>query len=216
MSTAEIFNRLSSRLLALVLFSVCITSAHAETYVERFDGTFPAWQSGWFGTHSDARNVYCYDAFLSCGSRGSAFDGLGLAGTAAPYSGVPIRVNFTADFGASLTSFSLDIGAYVATTLTAYDRNGALVFSKDVELTRRGFGYDPSVYVNYTITSTNGISAFAFSNNAAGNTVIDNLNAVTTPVPEPSVWAMLAAGLTGLAIRAMRRPAINTVPSRLV
>jgi hypothetical protein len=201
MPKAEVFKRLSHRLLALGLLGACAIPAQAAVYAERFDGTFPAWKSDWFGVHSDAQNIYCYDTFLSCGSRGSAFDGLGLAGSAAPYSGVPIHVNFDAEFGASLTSFSLDVGGYVPTTLTAYDRDGALISSQAVTLTHSGFGFAPSVYVTYTITSTNGISAFAFSNNAAGNTVVDNLNAVTNAaaVPEPGSWALFGAGLAGLA-----------------
>ena len=32
--------------------------AQAATFTEDFEGTFPAWESGWLGTHSNLTNVY--------------------------------------------------------------------------------------------------------------------------------------------------------------
>jgi hypothetical protein len=166
-------------------------AANAGVYTEDFEQPFPAWESGWFGTLSDASNIYCTPT-TPCAERGNNEDGLWLEGQAG------ITVNFGAGFGASLTSFTLDVAGYTPTTLSAYDMAGALIFSQNVFLTYGAY-VDPGRYANYTITSTNGISRFAFSGMAAGNVSVDNLVAITNEVPEPATLGLLGLALLGVA-----------------
>ena len=180
-----------------------VGSAQAQVYTEDFEGAFPAWESGWFGTLSNARNVYC-DGALGCTNRGNNPDGLWIISTDGQ--SAPVTVSFDTAFGASLTSFKLDVAAVSNYTLSALDKDGVEIFSQQIEPT---FGYDtdPGVYASYTINSANGIRSFAFSDGAAGNTSIDNLVA-TSAVPEPTSMALMLAGLVGLAgltARARRR-----------
>ena len=193
-------NRISTLAAALALAAGSIGSAQAAVFTEDFEGSFPAWESQWFGTQSTGRNVYCLGA-LGCASRGNNPDGLWLADTTNGGTGA-IDVKFNAAFGDALTSFKLDVAGYSPTTLQAFDKDNALIFSQNVSLTAGAFT-DPGVYVTYTITSGNGISHFTFSGSASGNTSIDNLVATTAAVPEPQSYALMLpvwpAGLHGQA-----------------
>jgi len=206
------FSRLA--LLAASLFAVGASpTASAATLTEDFNAPFPAWESAWFGTLSDAHN-YCEFSYCvndnwipmppSVENRGRNPDGLWLVGPSG-YSSAPITITFDSGFGASLVSFKIDVAGYVETTLSAWDKNGAQIFAAPVELTY-GATSAPGVYSSYTITSTNGIGGFAFSGPAAGNTSIDNLIAVTSAVPEPASAALLLGGLALAALGARRKP----------
>jgi hypothetical protein len=176
----------------------------ATIFTEGFEGPFPAWESGWFGLNSDARNWNCGGA-LGCASRGNNPDGLWVASVGGG-SSVPIEVNFNASFGAEITSLVLDVAGYKPTTFSVFDMGGLSIFSQAVVLTLGAYT-DPGTYSHYTIDSTNGISRFAFSGEAAGNTSIDNLvvNSVANPIPEPEIYALLAAGLSLMGYVARRR-----------
>ena len=195
--------RFSNIVAALALSAASIGSATAATYTEDFNAAFPTWESSWFGTNSTARNYYCNGA-LGCTSRGNNPDGLWIIGSAGV--SAPVEVSFASGFGDSLTSFTLDVAGYSPTTLSAYDKNNALIFSENVSLTRGALS-NPGVYSTYTITSTTGISRFAFSGSASGNTSIDNLIAVTSAVPEPETYALMLAGLAAVGFAAKRRRA---------
>lgn len=188
-----------SAALALLTLTVLVAmpAARAAVYTEEFEGAFPAWESGWFGTLSNARNYYC-DALPGCLLRNNNPDGLWL-------NGLPdntIEVVFDAAFGASLSSLKLDVAGFSPTTLKAFDKHNVEIFSQEVELTYGALS-DPGTYASYTISSGAGISRFTFSGVAAGNTSIDNLVA-TTAVPEPAgVW--LAVSGLGVAMIGRRR-----------
>jgi hypothetical protein len=189
------------RLLSALLMLAAAGSAQAVTFTEDFEGEFPAWESGWFGVNSDANNFYC-GGVGNCNDRGNNPDGLWLAGTGG--FSAPILVSFADGFASSITSLSLDVAGYAPTTLSAWDKDGALIFSQAVTLTQGAYT-DPGTYARYSITSTNGIGAFGFSDFAAGNTSIDNIT--VGAVPEPSTYALMGLGLVALGAAARRRKA---------
>lgn len=192
---------LSKLVTAASLVLIVTGSAQAAVYTEDFEQDFPAWESNWFGTMSDAMNVYCIAR--NCTNRGNNPDGLWLGGTSAG-----IQVNFDNAFGSSLTSFSLDVAAYGAGRfLSAYDMAGNLIFNQAVVPTSGAYS-DPGVYTNFTINSSNGIARFEFSAGANGNTSIDNLIAITAvqnDVPEPASMGLLGLGLLGVFAARSRR-----------
>jgi hypothetical protein len=178
-------------------------SAQADTLTEDFEAAFPAWESGWFGVHSDARNYYC-DGTRGCAFRGNNPDGLWLAGSTAPGADpVLILVSFDPTFAGSLLSLTIDVAGYSASNLTATDKNGVVIFNQTVATTA-GATTDPGIYTTYTITSNNGIGSFGFTGLAAGFTSIDNLVATTAPIPEPASVALMLAGLAAVGAAARR------------
>lgn len=188
--------RLHSVMVPLALLAA--GSAPAATFVEAFEAPFPAWESAWFGTQSDALNYYCPDR--GCTDRGNNPDGLWLRGVNG--SNGEIVVTFAAGFAQGIESLSIDVAGFATTTLRAYDVDGALIFAQAVTLTGGAFS-DPGVYANYHIASTNGISRFGFDGGAAGNTSIDNI--AVNVVPEPGTYALMAVGLAAVAGWARRR-----------
>jgi hypothetical protein len=192
------FSIIAASLLAL---AGAAGQAQALTLTEDFEAPVPAWESGWFGVNSDARNVYC-DGASDCAFRGNNPDGIWIGNTAASSNPpAPVTVTFDPVFGSRILSFSLDVATYTDTILTVYDINNSAIFSQLVSQTY-GAWTDPGVYTNYTITSANGVSSFAFSGAATGNTSIDNLTVETSlaAVPEPSALALLGAALFWLAV----------------
>lgn len=186
-----------ARLLALTLSAVvALPTAHAlaelppaptVTRTETFDAPFPAWESGWFGQNSNARNYYCYGAAQCATSSGTY---LWISDPSGP-SAAPVNVVFNTAFGAGLQSLQMDLYAYSASNLIVYDSAGAVLYDQPSQ---------QSQYVTHAITSTNGISRFELTGTAAGNTQLDNLVAVSS-VPEPSAWALLLLGAGGLLWR---------------
>ena len=198
------FGKLSKYLAMAALALGAHAASHAAVFTENFDAAFPAWEAGVFGTNSNARNFLC-GGLPGCADRGSNPDGLFVID---PSASASINVSFNSLFGASLTSFSLDVAAFSPTRLQVFDSSDFRIFDENVILTGGSFT-KPGDYVNFVIDSANGISRFVFTGDAAGNTSIDNVVLTTrdaepvSPVPEPGTLALLGLGLLGCV--AMRR-----------
>ena len=194
---------LQARLMAVALCAfAALPAAHAVvelppapvvTLTEDFELPFPAWESGWFGQNSDARNYYCYGATNCAQSSGTYL----WISDPAGQSNAPVTVQFGTAFGAGLQSLQMDLYAYVDSDLMVYDSAGAQIYSQN--LTRHQ-------YETHTVTSSTGISRFVLTGDAAGNTQLDNLVAVSS-VPEPGAWVLMLLGAAGLVLRARRQPA---------
>ena len=185
-----------------LVFAAFLLGTHAMSqaavFAEDFELPFPAWETGAFGSNSNARNYYC-DFPEGCASRGNNPDGLYVSDSS---DSLNIDIRFNPLFGNSLTVFSLGVAAFSQTTLSAFDSNGTQIFSEVVRLTA-GALTDPGDYATYVIKSINGISSFRFNGDSKGNTSIDNLVLTTrdddpaTQVPEPATAALLGLGMLG-------------------
>jgi len=161
-------------------------SAHAATKTEDFNADFPAWESGWFGKHSNASNHcaanYCLVdddwADPSNTVRGMAGSGLVLSSDGG-WSSSPITINFDPAFGATLKAMQIDVAVYVESTFSAWDSNGNPVYSKVLRVDSYK-DVPTSRYQTLHFKSATGIAGFSFSGPADGNTVIDNITVKTT------------------------------------
>jgi hypothetical protein len=185
----------SLAVLFLVFALALAANAQATTYLEDFEAAFPAWESGWLGTNSNLQNYYAVAGYGHA-YRGNNPDGLWL--TDGILGGSLVKINFLPAFGATLTSFAIDIAGYSPCTLFVYDKQDNIIFNRVVTLTYGAFT-DPGVYAHYAVDSINGIGAFALlGSSVEGNTSIDNVMVSTNAVPvPPTVW-LLGSGLLGL------------------
>lgn len=172
--------------------AMTVTSSAALVF-EDFEAPFPAWETGWLGTHSDLVNYYGVGT-----GRGNNPDGLWPAGIAGPNSVDPILVTFAPSVASTISQLSLDVAGYVDTNLRVVDALGTTIYDQPITLTFGAFT-DPGTYAHYTIASANGIMSFSFTSpSSSGNTSIDNVE--VTIVPEPAAAAVLGAlGLVGFA-----------------
>jgi len=190
---------------ALMTVTLGASGAHASTVLtEDFNEVpFGLWQSGWFGTESNAENYYVAYEGEPIDYRGNNPDGLWVAAGSSG-SGTPVTIDFSSAFAASLTAFSFDVASYIDSTLTIFDKNGVTLLSTAIPMEGDAFS-DPGVYAFYSATSSSGIGGFSFSGPAQGNISIDNLSAtVSSTIPEPSTWAMMLVGFTGLGYAGYR------------
>lgn len=181
--------------------------AAAGTLTEDFNAPFPAWESAWLGANSNLQNYYGVGA-----GRGNNPDGLWLDDGNGNYSS-PVTIAFIPAFGATLTSFALDIAGFTPITLEIFDVSSGILLSTNVTLTQ-GAWTDPGVYAHYSANSSNGIGGFRFISGGGqieGNTGIDNVvvtqgeDGVLNGVPEPGTWVLLGTALLSLPILGLRR-----------
>ena len=118
-------------------------TAGAATYTEDFEAAFPTWESGWFGTQTNAQNYYGIG-----GGRGNNPDGLWIADGDGVQGSDYVQIFFNAPFGAGITSLSLDIASWVATNLQAFDMANVMIYNSPVIATQGAYT-DPA----YTTTT---------------------------------------------------------------
>lgn len=200
--------RLLKSCAAVLAALTATTGAHAASLTESFGDPFVGWESRWFGTRTNAQNYYVSEQGPSnVDYRGAPdHDGLVLSDGDSYRDGGDygqILIDFADDFGASLTSFSMDVASALPNSrLFFYDMDGATIGSFVLPESPLSAYYTPTSYTNVSVTSANGIGGFSFTDFAQGNTIIDNL--VASAVPEPASWAMMLLGF-GAAGSALRR-----------
>ena len=108
----------------------------------------------------------------------------------------PIGTFSTPVYGISIESYSM-----WNATLYAYDANGKVLASNHILNPDHTFQHQ-----TLSLSSSQAIAGFAvLPDNPNYILNLDNMVLTTTPVPEPTSWAMLGAGLALLGARARRR-----------
>ena len=184
-----------------VLALGAIAPAYGDILTENFNAPFPAWESGWFGTNSNARNYYNTPS-----DRGNNPDGLWIQDNTPGDQN--ITIDFNTAFADTLTNLSMDVAGYTATNLRFFDANGVTLLNVTPITDTFDATTNPGLYVNYGVASSTGIGGFEFSGSGPeGNTSIDNLVAVTgeSAVPEPTSVVLLATVLLAVAFVARKR-----------
>jgi hypothetical protein len=208
-------------LCAISMAAFAATNANAAVLTENFDSTpYSAWESNWFGANSNAYNYYVSESRnpteLEHNHKGGPdVGGLWLSDGDAWWNNWDyglLRIDFTEAFGASLTSFSMDLTTALPNgiSLVFFDIDGIDIQSFTIPGSPTSVYWTPVGYTNVSVSSTNGIGGFRFIGNAQGNTIIDNLVATTAAVPEPATWAMMLIGFGAIGT-AMRQRKAATV-----
>ena len=203
-------NLLRAAMVATIALGAGTSAIASTTYVETFNEPFAGWENRFLGTLSNAQNYYRTEpSGAPADFRGGNSDGLWVSdGDNYTYGGDygNVLIRFDTDFGARITDFSLDVssllGSSVAATLIFRDKDGAALASYILPEGTLSPSGNPGSYLNYAVSSTNGISGFDLIGFAQGNVSIDNVS--VTAVPEPAAWAMMVGGF-GMIGAAMRR-----------
>ena len=137
---------------------------------------------------------------MSLSDRGTNLDGLWISDE--NVGDTNSTINFNSGFDATITSFSIDIATYISDLVfKAFDHNGSEFFSTSVVRTM-GAMSDPGIYETVSFSVANGLSRFELLssvNSVEGNTGIDNVIIVNSPVPEPATMLLFSLGLLGFA-----------------
>lgn len=185
---------------ALAALLTTATTAGATTMVENFDAPFPAWKSGFMGTHSNLENYYV-ELGAPASDRGNNPNALWIADGIKNAAGTTIT--FDSAFAHTIKSLNFLLSTFVSNaTLQFYDADGAVLSSTAVT---RDYKYTPTL--SYGVTSSNGIggfSIFSTDGQVEGNTSIDAITVETgaaPAVPLPAPLLLLASGLAALGLR---------------
>lgn len=183
-------------LLPLALAFLAANSATAAVLTEDFEASFPTWEAGWLGQNSNLQNVYGVGQ-----GRGNNPDGLWIADGL--NNGANAQITFNNAFGASITSFSIDVTTWINNAVfTAYDMSNNVLNSTLITSMYGGYS-NPGSYQTISFNSVNGVSGFSIvGSHVEGNTSIDNIvvNTGSVHVPEPAPLALFGLGLLGLAL----------------
>jgi hypothetical protein len=196
------------------------TATAGTILLEDFEGSFPAWESGWLGANSNLANYYAGAGGGTWASRGNNPDGLWLSDGDGTFADSLVDIVFAAGFASTLTAFSIDITGYSPVDLRIYDAFGETLLVAVVAPTKDALSESPK-YAHYSTLSTTGIGGFSFSPkrpdySIEGRTSIDNVSVTAleearrsalapTAVPEPASMLLFGTGLAGLAARYRRR-----------
>ena len=189
------------------LLIFCSSNAMALVLTENFDTDFPAWETGWLGTNSNLQNYFGVG-----GGRGGNPDGLWISdGDAVMYDDTAVEIVFDKPFGEFIANFTIDISTYVdGIFLQVFDFSGVSIFNSPVTRTN-GAMQNPGIYDNFTINSSNGISAFSLlttgGNQIEGETGIDNVSVTiigSSAVPEPATMLLFGICFIGFASSRLR------------
>jgi hypothetical protein len=141
-------------------------------------------------------SVFGYTSGYAYGANGFWDNGLTMAGT----NDVGSTMSF--DFSSPVTAVGGFINYAVGNgtpVISVYDSNDTLIESYTLNFSTGG-GVDKGFF--YGFSETTPIKYFELSGSFIG---IANLTAMTSPVPEPSTWAMMLLGFAGLGFMAYRR-----------
>lgn len=185
---------------ALAALLTSAAAASATTLVENFDAPFPAWKSGFMGTHSNLENFYVEEGGAAT-DRGNNPNALWIADGIKNAAGTTIT--FDSAFARTIKSLNFLLSTFVSNaTLQFYDADGAVLSSTAVT---PDYKYTPTL--SYGVTSSKGIggfSIFSTDQQVEGNTSIDAItaeigNAPAVPLPAPLL--LLASGLAAIGLR---------------
>jgi len=207
-------------LLACMMVSSA-ANAQVQACVEQFNDPLGDWQSNWLYLNTNLQNYYVASGVCDPDNRGNEPNGIWVSDDkecGSLISSNPVRIDFNPELADAATNFSLDAFACASgTTLTIYDKNGAVDSVVDVTSDCHSFTN------NYAFNLTNGLSAIEWdssNNDIEGYNAIDNVEIsgpincsvvqepeIPVPVPTLREWSLaLLAGLLGLfAWSALRR-----------
>lgn len=196
-----------NRLIAAVLASLCFASLPAAAGSINIDFEHFPGADGVLGTADDVTPsgfTSLNTQFSAIGvnfSQGTLFQADFFDGNANNHflsSTSPIGTFSVPVFGLSIQSKS-----YWDATLTAYDNQGNVIASNVLNHPNAGSGF---YFGTLSLTSSQRIYGFSVTADTPNHILnLDNMVLTTSPVPEPSQYMMMVAGLALLATRFKRR-----------
>ena len=200
-----------TRFFAVCLICTClIGSASGAPLTETFPNPLGAFYSGWLGSNTNMGSVYLSDGDPDINYRGNNPQGLWISGNQTVGGGTAgsiLTINFNPSFGATLTSLSFGVEAFVQQQISIYDLSNNLLATGVFSGGDFGFGHEDVI----SAVSANGIGSIVFDSSSfgngqiSGNTSVDNFLANVAAVPEPAsmlAWGLIAGvGAVGYRLR---------------